>query len=110
MGTPMAGHSWENFVVTQLLPLIRKNWNIWFYRTHTGVEADLVLGKGLNPEICIEIKLSSAPSLSSGFVTAIKDLGTARNFVIIPEAQKYRLRKDITVYGLKGFLEIADSL
>jgi predicted AAA+ superfamily ATPase len=106
MSTPIAGHSWENFVITQILPLIRKNWNIWFYRTHTGVETDLVLGKGLKPETCIEIKLSSAPALTRSFATAINDLQTTRNYIIIPNGKKYRLREDVTVCNIYDFTEL----
>lgn len=106
MSTPLAGHSWENFVLTQILPVIRKNWNIWFYRTHTGIEADLVLGKGLKPEICIEIKLSSAPTITHSFATAINDLKTTKNYIIIPDGMKYRLREDITVCSINDFSEL----
>jgi predicted AAA+ superfamily ATPase len=110
MGTHIAGHSWENFVLIQILPLIRKNWNIWFYRTHTGMEADLVLGKGLKAEICIEVKLSSAPKLSRSFVSVINDLKTTSNYIIIPDGEKYRLREDITVCSLKDFSELIQTL
>ncbi len=106
MSTQMAGHSWENFVLIQILPLIRKNWNIWFYRTHTGFEADLVLGKGLIPEICLEIKLSSAPTLTRSFAIAINDLQTVKNYIIIPAGKKYRLREDITVCNISDFSEL----
>lgn len=109
MGTPVAGHSWENFVLTQVLPVIHGNWNCWFYRTHTGMEADLVMGRGLTPEMCVEIKLSSAPHLSRSFVTAINDLKTPRNYIIIPEGKSYRIREDITVCSIKEFLGILSS-
>lgn len=104
MGSPMAGHSWENFVFSQLMPLVRDRWNVWFYRTHTGVESDLVLGKGLRPESCIEIKLSSAPQITRSFANAIEDLKTSRNFIIIPSGDSYRLREDVTVCSLKDFI------
>ena len=104
MGSPMAGHSWENFVFTQMMPLLKDHWNCWFYRTHTGIEADLVLGKGLAPEICIEFKLSSAPQLTRSFINAIDDLKTSRNYIIIPSGESYRIREDITVCSLRDFI------
>lgn len=104
MGNTMAGHSWENFVFNQLLPLLKNDWNIWFYRTQTGVETDLVLGKGTKPLVSIEIKLSSSPAMTRGFATAIADLGTLKNFIIIPEGEKFRVREDVTVYGLQQFI------
>lgn len=79
MGTPFAGNFRETFVISQLVPLIRQKWNFCYYRTHTGIEADLVLGSGINPEICIEIKLSSSPTVTRSFVIAIDNLKTRSN-------------------------------
>jgi predicted AAA+ superfamily ATPase len=104
MGSPMAGHTWENFVFTQILPLLKDRWTCWFYRTHTGIEADLVLGKGLAPEISLEVKLSSAPQITKSFAQAIDDLKTSRNYIVIPIGDTYRLREDITVCSLKDFI------
>ena len=109
MSTQFAGHSWENFVLVQILPLIRNNLDIWFYRTHTGIEADLVLGKSLKPEICIEVKLSSAPTLTRSFLTAIDDLKTNNNFIVVPYGNKYRLREDITVCNISDFMDVLIS-
>lgn len=106
MGSPMSGHSWENFVFLQLNLLVRDCWNVWFYRTHTGIEADLILGRGLKPEICIEVKLSSAPGITASFANAIADLNTTRNYIVIPSGESYRLREDITVCSLKDFLSL----
>jgi len=109
MGTPFAGNSWETFVVSQLIPLIRKKWNYWYYRTHTGIESDLVLGSGIIPGICIEIKLSSAPTMTRSFATAINDLKTKENYIIIPFGETYRLREDVTVCSLLSFLKILEA-
>lgn len=110
MGTPFAGNSWETFVISQLIPLIRRKWNFWYYRTHTGIEADLVLGSGINPEICIEIKLSSSPTLTRSFVTAIDDLKTWSNYIIVPSGESFRIRKDIMVCSLAGFIKIIEEV
>jgi len=109
MGTPIAGHSWENFVLTQILPVIQNKWNCWFYRTHGGIEADLVMGRGLAPAMCVEIKLSSAPQLNRSFITAINDLKTSRNYIVIPEGNSYRLRDDVTVCSVSSFLGLLSS-
>lgn len=109
MGTPVVGHSWENFVFVQLLPMIQDKYNYWFYRTHSGIEADLILGKGLKPEICIEIKRTSSPSLSRSFTTAIKDLQTSTNYIVIPSGSRFRLREDITVCNVSDFLDLFES-
>jgi hypothetical protein len=109
MGTPLAGNSWETFVVSQLVPLLRRKWNYWYYRTQTGVEVDLVLGTGIIPEICIEIKLSSAPAMTRSFTTAINDLKTRENYIVIPFGESYRVREDVTVCSLPAFLKILEA-
>ena len=109
MGNPIAGHSWENFVFTQIFHLVGNKWNVCFYRTHSGQESDLVLCKGPVPEICVEIKLSSAPSLTKSFISSIAELGTKRNFIIIPYGNSYRLREDIFVCNLGDFAELIIS-
>jgi len=109
MGTPFAGNSWETFVITQLIPIIRRKWNYWYYRTHTGIEADLVLGSGIIPEICIEIKLSSSPTLTKSFLTAIDDLKTRSNYIVVPSGESYRIRKDIMICALGDFMKMIEE-
>ena len=105
---PKIGQSWEGYVIEQIKQIIDEIFNLsmYYYRTHDGSEIDLVIVKGIKPVSCIEIKYSSAPSLSKGNSIAIKDLETDNNFIIIPECdEEYPIRKDIKVCNLETFLE-----
>jgi hypothetical protein len=63
--------------------------------------------QGNRPLYALEIKFTSTPSRSKGFTTAIKDLGTTKNFIIVSEVkQAYSLGDDITVCDLKHFLQL----
>lgn len=93
---PIAGASWEGCVVEQLLaaaPAAEAS----FYRTAHGAEADLVLGWRNGETWVVEIKRSSAPTVSRGFHQAAKDVGATRKLLLAPVTDPYPLREGIEV-------------
>lgn len=61
---PWVGASWEGFVIEQILSVRQARgefFDAYYFRTHDGFEADLVLDFGRRREV-IEIKLTSGPS------------------------------------------------
>jgi predicted AAA+ superfamily ATPase len=102
---PAVGHSWEGYVIEQICAQLPDSVFPFFYRTHDGAEMDLVLVKGVNPVMCIEIKLTSSPSVSRGMTQSITDLGCKQNFIVTAgDADAWKIRKDITVCNLQLFL------
>src|SRR5690606_12663553 len=81
--SPTVGHSWESFVIEQISSSLKNNVQAYFYRTHNGAEIDLVLVKGIEPVVSIEIKLSLASKPGRGNTIATQDLNTHNNFVVI---------------------------
>lgn len=58
------GASWEGFVIEQILSVRQARGEVldaWFFRSHDGYEADLILDSGRQREV-IEIKLTSGPT------------------------------------------------
>ncbi len=104
-GNPLKGNSWEGFVIEQVLQILGSSYESYFYRTHQGAECDLVLTKSSKPIYAIEIKLSAAPTLTRGNKIAFEDIGAAKNFIIVPESEEYQLSENISVCGLRCFLE-----
>jgi uncharacterized protein len=104
-GNVMIGISWENYVIEQIAQLIPSDYGLYFYRTQAGAEADLVIVKGVKPLSCIEIKYSSNPSLSKGFVNVLDDLGTTHNFIITPASSSYLINRQVRVVQLIEFLK-----
>ncbi len=105
LGHPAAGASWEGYVIDQILTLVPRTVQPYFYRTHDGAEMDLVLVKGLDPWICIEIKLSLAPKLTRGMRESINDLKAKHNFIITPQHEPaFLLTADVVAIGLYEFL------
>jgi predicted AAA+ superfamily ATPase len=96
LGHPVAGASWEGFVIEQLInaaPTAQAS----FFRTSNGAEVDLVLEFRSGQTWVIEIKRSSAPTVSKGFYVAAADLGAARSLLVAPVAQPYTMKGGIDV-------------
>ena len=96
LGHPVAGGSWEGFVLEQLIAAAPQA-QASYYRTSHGAEVDLVLEFRNGATWVIEIKRSSAPSVSKGFYLASADLGAARKLVVAPVPQPYPLRDGVEV-------------
>jgi len=93
---PVAGSSWEGFVVEQLINAATSA-QASFYRTSNGAEVDLVLEFRNVETWVIEIKRSSAPTVSKGFYTAASDLGASRKLLIAPVEKSYPMKEGVEV-------------
>jgi len=82
IGHPVVGGSWEGWVIENLLAVAPPATQAFFYRSSAGAEIDLVLELPKRQRWAIEIKRSSAPTVSRGFHIAADDLAaTARHVV-----------------------------
>lgn len=101
---PAAGGSWEGFVLQQIMASAPDMYSFYFYRTHQGAEADLVVVQNEKPLMCIEIKLNQSPKPSKGFHNVIEDNQTSKNLIITPGTDRYPVHEKIDVIGIKEFL------
>ena len=101
-GHPVVGGSWEGFVIENLLSCIPVRAGAGFYRTAGGAEIDLVLDLGGGELWAIEIKRSTAPSLSRGFHSACDDLRPARKFVVHPGGDDFPVGRGIEAVSLQS--------
>lgn len=95
-GHPVAGASWEGFVVEQVAAALPPGARIGFYRTAAGAELDLVVEAGAR-KIGVEIKFSAAPKPTKGFWQSLQDLEIAHAFVIAPVTRRYALAPGVEV-------------
>jgi predicted AAA+ superfamily ATPase len=100
-GHPIAGASWEGFVLEQIAALMPEGSQIGFYRTAAGAEIDAVVTTG-SYRIGFEIKFSAAPKPSKGFWQAKQDLALDRAFVIAPVPRRYPLADDVEVLPVEA--------
>ncbi len=99
LGHPIAGSSWEGFVVEQLINAAPQA-EASFYRTSNGAEVDLVLTFRNQQTWTIEVKRSSAPTVSKGFYQAATDLQAARKLLVAPVANNFPMKEGIEVVDL----------
>lgn len=98
-GHPVAGASWEGFVVEQLAALLPADATLGFYRTAAGAELDLVV-EHRGRRVGVEVKFAAAPKLARGFWQAIADLRVDRAFVVAPVERRYAIADRVEVVGL----------
>ena len=95
-GHPVAGLSWEGFVIEQILAAVPPLSATGFYRTSAGAELDLVV-EHAGKRTGFEVKLSSAPTVTKGFWNACEDLGVERAYVVAPVLEAYPLAENVEV-------------
>ena len=105
LGHPVNGHSFEGMVIENVINVSAPRHTPYFYRTQDGAEIDLVLARGNTPEIAIEVKRSSAPSVQKGFALACDDLGITQRFVVYPGQEQFGLRHGAQAIGLFDLLQ-----
>lgn len=100
LGHPVAGASWEGFVIETLIAAAPTGTQSNFYRTAAGAEIDLLLTlPGARPW-AIEIKRSLTPKLEKGFYMACEDLDPARRIVVYPGQDAFPLKNDVEALPL----------
>ena len=102
IGHPIAGASWEGFVIENLLARAPAGTKASFYGTRSGAEMDLVLElpAGLGTW-AIEVKLGLAPKVTKGFHSACEDIAPTSAFVVYAGSERYPLAANVEVIGLR---------
>ena len=110
-GHPVAGRSWEGFVVEQVAAALPAGAQMGFYRTTVGAELDLVI-EHRGKKIGIEIKFSAAPKPARGFWQSLQDLQISTAWVIAPVVRRYPLAPGVEViplHELASVMAVLDS-
>lgn len=101
---PIAGKSWEGFVLEHIIETSRGRLDASYFRTHAGAEIDIVLHRGQRIRALVEVKLGLRPVPARGFHEARKDLGLPRAWVIYSGEERYPLGPGVEALGLDRFL------
>ena len=107
-GHPIAGASWEGFVVEQVAAQLPADAQLGFYRTAAGAEIDLVIEHRAR-RIGVEIKFSAAPKPAKGFWEALKDLRLDKTYVIAPVQRRYPLAAGVEVVPVSAIQEMGSE-
>ncbi len=104
---PIAGMSWEGYVIENLLRLAPQRTEAFYYRTATGVELDLLLRLPGGQLWAIEVKRSTAPTLERGFRQALEDTQSHKAFIVYGGAERYPKAEGVEAISLE---ELAGEL
>jgi hypothetical protein len=105
LGHPIAGPSWEGFVLENVISAAPSGAGVWFYRTSAGAEIDLLLDLGPGRLWAVEVKRSlGSPHPSKGFHLACEDVQATRRIVIYPGQERFRLDSSTDVMPLSAVL------
>lgn len=106
LGHPVAGMSWEGFVIETLIRAAPDRAQASFYRTATGVEVDLILELPGNRLWAIEIKRGLAPKVEKGLRVALADLNPDKAFLVSSGDERYSKGEGIEAIGLSALAEM----
>lgn len=100
LGHPVAGFSWEGFVIEKLLAVAPTRVQSSFYRTADGAEVDLVLEPARGETWAIEIKSGTARKLRRGFYIASRNIQATRAFAVHRVTERYPVSAEVEAISL----------
>jgi predicted AAA+ superfamily ATPase len=107
---PVAGQTWESFVIESLIAVAPDGTDAHYYRTANGTEVDLVLGLPGGRLWAVEIKRSSAPKVTRGFHSACADLEPNKRFIVYPGEDRFSLDDDTDAIGVVALAKALQSV
>lgn len=100
LGHPVAGLTWEGFVIENIINSAPESTVASFYRASGGAEIDLIVTlPGRRPWV-IEIKRSLEPKLTKGFYHACADVKPEAKYVVYPGAEQFSLSNDVSAINV----------
>ena len=103
LGHPVAGGSWEGFILETLLRAAPERTGASFYRTAAGAEIDLALDLPGGARWAVEIERGLAPTLGNGFHRACEDVEPDRAFVAYSGDERYPWRRALRLSAWRSW-------
>jgi uncharacterized protein len=98
---PVVGASFEGLAIEAMIAAMPDGAKAFFYRTQAGAEIDLVIDLGGARTIAIEIKSSTAPSVSKGFHSGCEDLQPMTKLVVYPGQEDFPIGKGVEAVSIQ---------
>lgn len=102
LGHPVAGNSWEGFVLQQIRATIEDQ-DLSYIRSSGGEELDIILEKGTK-RMAVECKLSRTPNLKKSFYNLLTALDIEEGMVVAPVNTPFPLSEKVMVRPLMNAL------
>jgi predicted AAA+ superfamily ATPase len=105
LGHLVIGGSWEGFVIENIMSVIPEDVQPFYYRRSVGAEIDLILEFSPSERWAIEIKRSSAPHLSKGFLDSCNDIKACRRFIVYSGKDSFLLAQAVQAISLQELMK-----
>ena len=107
--SPKRGNSWEGFIIEQIINYEQLNNkpNFYYYRSHAGLEVDLIIERSATKRIGIEIKLAASLSRRdySNLHSLIEDGIIEEGFVLYKGNRAFSLSTNIQAIPADMYIE-----
>ena len=110
LGHPIAGPSWEGFVIENLIAAAPARSVPMFYRTALGAEIDFLLEIPGHGFWAIEVKRGLSARPEKGFFLACEDVKPKRRFVVNSGTERYAISQGVEAIGLKEMASLLSAL
>jgi len=111
LSNPVLGKSWEGFVIENILSVLPRNAQPYYYRTASGAEIDLVIIMPNSDIWCVEIKFGSNPKINKHFNRICDELSATKKYIVFGGEESFNLSKDTMMITLKDLMQlIIDSI
>ncbi|MCP4253910.1 MAG: ATP-binding protein [Candidatus Scalindua sp.] len=104
LSNPVLGKSWEGFVIENILSVLPRRAEAYFYRTAAGAEIDLLLKLSSKDLWAIEVKNSVVPKIRKGFYVACEDVKASHRYVVYGGTDEFPIGKETVVISLKNIM------
>ncbi|MFT5207850.1 MAG: putative AAA+ superfamily ATPase [Candidatus Omnitrophota bacterium] len=91
-------------MIENILSILPKTAETYFYRTTAGAELDLVIKLG-GETIAIEIKYGLSPKRSKGFYRSCAEVKATQKYIVYCGDDQFPIRDDASVISLKKIMQ-----
>lgn len=106
LGNPLVGHSWEGFIIENIITTLSDKWQYSYYRTTTQAEIDLIIEGPRRQVWAIEVKRTTVPKIKVSFHRACVDIGATKKFVVYSGTERFPIAENTEAVGISEFLEL----
>ena len=106
---PVVGSSWEGFVIENIISVLPKGAETYFYRTASGAEIDLIIKFSDKDVWAIEIKKSLTPKIHKGFHQACEDVRATEKYIIYSGTDEFPAKHNVKVISLLKIMKYAQK-
>jgi predicted AAA+ superfamily ATPase len=110
ISNPVLGKSWEGFVIENILSILPRNAQTYYYRTAAGAEIDLVIMMPNHEIWAIEIKYGSSPKINKHFSRICDDIGATKKLIVYGGKDAFNIAEDVTMIPLKNLMEMITNI